>query len=234
MRLPLVLAVILAGAVPTATLAGDRYGNAEIAPHPSLLSRALGWTNKQAPADPEGEPVVFAQPAPMALANQYLRGRAPAPGGRLRPSPSDGSQLAYAPVYPAFVPQEPYRQGPSRPAPPLAPAADPVQPDPPEPASPVLAGGLPAYAPPAPAAIAPPQHLADAGGASHGGGEGARLYSVHRAYGLTPDAITAPAQGQGYVLIGPSGGGVAQAPSDEPAAKDDADGDSGEKRDRPF
>lgn len=238
MRLPVLLAAMIAGAVHTAAWAGDRYGMADAAPptaQPSFLDRALGWANKQSPSDTDAAPMVYAQPEPMALAGQFLRGRGPAQAGALRPSPSDRSQVAYAPIYPPFVPQEPYRAAAVRaaPAPPPAPPEDAPPPEDPT-ASPPLAGGLPAYKPPAPARIAAPQHLAEVATAAHGTGEQARLYSVHRPYGLTPDAIPEPAQGQGYVLIGQSGGGVAQAPSDDDGAKDDADGDGGEKRERPF
>lgn len=253
MRLSTFLVAVIVGAAPAAALAGDRYGNGDYAPQsqPSLMSRALGWARKSEPQQDDQAPMVYAQPEPLALAGQFLRGRSPTPGAAgLRPSPSDRSQVAYAPVYPAFAPQEPYRPAAARApvAPPPPPAA--FQTPPPEPShelsqepprgSPTLAGGLPPYAPPAQAAIATPARLADAAstGAARSTGEQARLYSVHRPYGLTPDAIPEPAQGQqGYVLIGPSGGGVAQAPAEDAAgtvARDDADGDPGGKRERPF
>jgi hypothetical protein len=240
MRLsPLLVAVIL-GAAPAAALAGDRYGNGDYAPEPrpSLMSRALGWAHKSDPPQHDQAPVVYAQPEPLALAGQFLRGRSPTPGAAgLRPSPSDRSQVAYAPVYPAFTPQEPYRPAAARA--PVAPPETPTAPPPETPSgSPALAGGLPPYVPPAQAAVSTPQRLAEAAPTAHSGGEQARLYSVHRPYGLTPDAIAEPAQGQqGYVLIGPSGGGVAQAPAEDAAgtvARDDADGDGGDKRERPF
>ncbi|MCI3133731.1 hypothetical protein [Phenylobacterium aquaticum] len=240
MRLsPLLVAVIL-GAAPAAALAGDRYGNGDYAPEPrpSLMSRALGWAHKSDTPQDDQAPVVYAQPEPLALAGQFLRGRSPTPGAAaLRPSPSDRSQVAYAPVYPAFTPQEPYRPAAARPA--VAPPEAPTAPPPETPSgSPALAGGLPPYVPPAQAAVSTPQRLAEAAPTTHSGGEQARLYSVHRPYGLTPDAIAEPAQGQqGYVLIGPSGGGVAQAPAEDAAgtvARDDADGDGGDKRERPF
>jgi len=139
-----------------------------------LLSRTLGWANKQDAPDGDVAPEVFQQPEPMALAGQFLRGRGPAAqGAGLRPSPSDRADLAYAPTYPAFVPQQPYRAAPTRPTAAAAPADDP-QPQP-------AASGLPAYAPPpAQAAIPTPQHIADATPAARAGGEQAHLYSVHR------------------------------------------------------
>lgn len=246
MRLSTFLVAVIVGAAPAAALAGDRYGNGDYAPQsqPSLMSRALGWAHKSEPRQDDQAPVVYAQPEPLALAGQFLRGRSPAPGATgLRPSPSDRSQVAYAPVYPAFTPQEPYRPtGVRTSAPPPAAFEPPPQTATREPpgGSPALAGGLPPYVPPAQAAIATPARLADAAstGAAHSTGEQARLYSVHRPYGLTPDTIPEPAQGQqGYVLIGPSGGGVAQAPAEDAAgtvARDDAEGDGGEKRERPF
>lgn len=249
MRLSTFLVAAIVGAAPAAALAGDRYGNGDYAPQsqPSLMSRALGWAHKSQPQQDDQAPVVYAQPEPLALAGQFLRGRSPTTGAAgLRPAPSDRSQVAYAPVYPAFAPQEPYRPTAARasvtPQPPPAAFQPPAQDPPQEPprGSPTLAGGLPPYAPPAQAAIATPARLADVAstGAARSTGEQARLYSVHRPYGLTPDVIPEPAQGQqGYVLIGPSGGGVAQAPAEDAAgtvARDDADGDGGDKRERPF
>lgn len=242
MRLSLILAALIVGAAPTAALAGDRYGSGEYPPEnpPPLMSRALGWANKSAPRQDDQIPDVYAQPEPLALAGQFLRGRSPASSAAgLRPSPSDRDQVAYAPVYPAFAPQEPYRPAAAqvmvtRPSPPVSPQQPPQA----QPAgSPALAGGWPPYAPPAQAAIATPQRLAEAAPttAAHGGGEQVRLYSVHRPYGLTPDTIPEPVQGQqGYVLIGPSSGGVAQAPADDAAGTVAKDGADGDQRERPF
>lgn len=80
------------------------------------------------------------------------------------------------------------------------------------------------YAPPTPVqaqpqarpqavAPAPPQRLAAM--VQPGMGGATRLYSVHRGYGMTPDAIPEPPAGNRYVLIGP--------PDAPPSAKTDDD-----------
>jgi hypothetical protein len=68
---------------------------------------------------------------------------------------------------------------------------------------PVLAGGPPAHA-----------------------GTEARLYSLHRAYGLQPDAIPEPPAGQRYVLVGP--------PDHATAPKDAGGAQAGGLADAPF
>ncbi len=65
-----------------------------------------------------------------------------------------------------------------------------------------------------------------AGGPPPHAGTEARLYSLHREYGLQPDAIPEPAAGQRYVLVGPP---------DRPAApRDDAKPLAGGLTDAPF
>ncbi len=233
MRHLLVLAAVFAGAAPAA--ASDRYGDARGAPatdqpQQQLGGRTLSWSNKT--ASQAGAPVAYAAPEPLALAGQYMRGRTSG-GSRLDnlpPPPSQPQRTAsvYASGYQPFTPQEPYRpQAAPRPVtaqtppPPMAPAAV------------AAPSGLPTslYSPPpSDAAIGRPQQIAEATSptapVTTGVGEGSRLYSVHRGYGLAPDAIPTP-QGDHYVLIGPpdSGqpdSGLAGGPptddSDEPDA----------------
>jgi hypothetical protein len=62
-------------------------------------------------------------------------------------------------------------------------------------------------------------------------GEQVHYYSLHRAYGLTPDAIPEQPPGQRYVLMGPP-----DAPAAKPAERDDDDNDDAPagKPSRPF
>ena len=216
MRHFLVLAAVFASAAPAA--ASDRYGEtrgvqvADQTPQQALGGRTLSWANKTAAQ--AGAPVAYAAPEPLALAGQYMRGRSSG-GSRLDslpPPPGHSQRTAsvYAPGYQPFTPQEPYRpQAAPRPAtaqttpPPAAPAPPPV----------AAQSGLPTslYSPPpADAAIGRPQQIAEATSltapVAAGVGEGSRLYSVHRGYGLAPDAIPTP-QGDHYVLIGPPDSG---------------------------
>lgn len=162
----------------------------------------LGWANKRSP---RGEPATTTHapqpPQALALAHQFAR---TAPTQRPTPTPTQASvpptvQPGYEPVVRA----------------PIAPAQAP--PD----ATPALLGGPPlASLPqslygPAPAA-APLRQVAAA--PSAGGGR-THLYSVHREYGLTPDAIPALPTGDRYVLVGPP-----DAPPAPEEAADDAEG----------
>ena len=74
--------------------------------------------------------------------------------------------------------------------------------------SPVLLGGPPAA----------PQAAQRTGGAT-------RLYSVHRSYGLEPDAIPQQPGGDRYVLIGPSDSGVQPLSTPDDDAQADGPGD---------
>lgn len=224
MRHLLVLAAILAGAAPAAALAAsDRYGDARGASQDSAPAfRTLGWANKtdslQAPQSGPG----YVTPEPMALAGQYLRGRASG-GSRLDGLPPPPGErrvaAAYATGYQPFTPQEPYRPVQPVPRPPAA--ADAPPPAPP--------GALPTslYSPPpAGAAIGAPQQIAQAEpppapAPTAGVGEGSHLYSVHRSYGLSPDAIPA-SRGDNYVLIGPPDASLSGGP---PAEDDNSSSD---------
>lgn len=183
----------------------------------------------------------------MSLAGQFDR-NAPWIARDLPPPPSAHPQSRQPAVYPPFEPQAPYyptlaaavAPGAGH-APQLAQAALPTSLYSPPPAlrGPVRAGG-PQSAPhravtrpvvaadPAPAPVAsPPQQLAQA--APHAG-EPTRLYSLHRAYGMTPDAIPEPPKGDRYVFIGP--------PDGAPQTRDRTDGDDDDtpsaKRERAF
>lgn len=222
MRLALALAIAALGAVPAAAQqAGDRYGYGP-RPKPAALAgvqglesrgfRPLSWASKAqgpAPASP-----VSSEPT----------------AGNLPPPPQARPVNYASNAYQPFQPQAPYREA-TAPAPSPAPAAPSAFRPPAVRAAlptslhdtpargPELLGGQ-AASPPAPA----PRQVARAAE-----GEQVRYYSVHRGYGLTPDAIPEPPADRGYVLIGPPDGARAQDPS---AAPDD-DGAS-RKSDRPF
>lgn len=148
-----------------------------------------------------------------AVAGEAYRGPTLAWANKAAAAPTAQSALppaptAYreAPAYAPFQPQVPLplqqaqRPAPAaveRPAYPPA-ASAPVQPPPQPP--------LQAQAPQRMAAAAPP-----AGGHT-------RFYSVHRGYGLTPDAIPEPPAGDRYVLIGP--------PDAPPPKTDEQDGEA--------
>lgn len=180
------LALALAGA---AAHAEDRYGPPRGGSYtgpdkavPAYSGPMLGWSNKVAPATLNGAPSLVSQPQPMALARQFLR--------------------------PAQTPQ-------AVPPPPPPPPVEELAPDyleggPSAPLPTSLYGGPPqaAQAPIAPvAAVAPqapaPQRLAAAAPQAPATGSPSHYYSVHRPYGLTPDAPPAPAAGPNLVLIGP-------------------------------
>ena len=61
--------------------------------------------------------------------------------------------------------------------------------------------------------------LAGASGRLDVGRQAPRLYSLHREYGLSPDAIPAPPKGDNYVLIGPAD---EPKPDKDESDKDDA------------
>lgn len=221
MRHILILAAVFASAAPAA--ASDRYGEtrgvqttgqATGQAQQQLGGRTLSWANKTAAQ--AGAPIAYAAPEPLALAGQYMRGRTSG-GSRLDSLPAPPGQpqrtaSVYTSGYQPFTPQEPYR-------PQAAPRPVTVQPPPPPmaPAPVASQSGLPTslYSPPpADAAIGRPQQIAEATSltapVAAGVGDGSRLYSVHRGYGLAPDAIQKP-QGDHYVLIGPPDSGSPDA-----------------------
>lgn len=236
MRLALAIALSALGATTAAAqAASDRYGFAPApsaaanAAAPSIEARgmqALSWAHKTVPS-----PVV-ATPRPVAVAE--VRGEVAGYGANRAWLPPPPSAPRWRPsAYQPFTPQEPYQAQqqqlaaltplPARviaPPPAPDPAPTPRRQAAPRAAMPDLAGGPhSAAAPPA----STPQVAQNAGTAVH-------YYSVHRGYGLIPDAIPEPPRDRGYVLIGPSD--TASAPKDRERNRDDDDDDA--KRDAPF
>jgi hypothetical protein len=201
MRRLLILAVLLAGPAD-AQSAGDRYGSGDPArngqtPAAQRYSgRVLTWAGKTLPPAAGLRPP--ASPPGFASAAPNLRGVAPQAFQPQAPYAAPVRQALTAPVAPAAPTPR------TAPTPPAAQAAA-------LPTSlygaashgPVLAGGPPAHA-----------------------GTEARLYSLHRAYGLQPDAIPEPPAGQRYVLVGP--------PDHATAPKDTGGAQAGGLADAPF
>jgi hypothetical protein len=243
MRTLLAFAVVVLGAAPAAAQqAGDRYGygpnpGAQLAPAAQPLEnqgfRTLTWASKVSPRVTQAAPAPMApaRPQSLALAGQFDRGPARA---RDLPPPPSAHQAAYQPAaYQPFVPQAPYHDRPQQvaaltPAPtrqPPAPVrAAPVAPPAKTDRGPPLAGATPASQ-----AVAATRQMAQAT-APHAG-EQVHYYSLHRAYGLTPDAIPEPPPGQRYVLMGPP-----DPPRAKAADRDDDDNDDAPagKPSRPF
>lgn len=208
MRLVLAIAVVFACPLAAAAQsAGDRYGpwsNARVesaataAAGAAYQGRTLGWANKQvlAPDPQQAE----SRPQPVAL-------------NSLPAAPS----IYRAPPASTYVPFQPQVPLSMQQAAPVAPVAPPVRPATAQPRKALPTSIYGATTPQiAPAPTAAPQKLAalaptptparTVGGAT-------RLYSVHRGYGLTPDAIPEPPAGNRYVLIGPPDGGGVEAKS---------------------
>lgn len=221
------LAVLILAAAPAAQahaqVVQDRYGpppahqlaptGPEAAPEGAAQAAAyggtmLGWANKRSPrAETATAAAAPQRPQALALAHQFARPASP-------PTTPPAAQPLTS-----QAPSQPPR-GAAAPA--VQPGYEPVGRAEIAPATPALLGGPPA-APlpqslygPAQAAAPPAQQMAQA--APAGGGR-THLYSVHRPYGLTPDAIPAPPAGDRYILVGPPD---APAPSEE--AADDAEG----------
>jgi hypothetical protein len=192
-----VLAIVVGLACPltaAAQTAGDRYGPASAArlnqvSAEAYQGRALSWANKQA----------VVQTAGVTL-------------------PQSPAPYRQQPTYAPFQPQTPL------PLQARAVAAPPAQSQMQQPPQPQPAASI--YMPPrqqqqqqqpavqpAPPTQAQPQRVAAM--VQPGMGGPTRLYSVHRGYGMTPDAIPEPPAGNRYVLIGP--------PDAPPGAKTDDD-----------
>ena len=208
--LALLIALTLAGSA-VAQSRTDRFGN----PLPTYLATPadgpeapgtrtlLSWTNKAPMVDGQGRTAGTSHPEPMALAGQFLRGRT----AQTSPSPEPVAPVVASNSYAPFRPQEPL--GSSQPAPLNTPSAT----TPPQDLPNSLYGGPPAAAPPQ------PQQVAQA--RPEGPGD-SRLYSVHRSYGMEPDAIPQHQAGTGgYVLIGPSDTAPPKPKSDDDPADDD-------------
>ena len=191
-----VLAIVVSLACPltaAAQTAGDRYGPASAArvnqvSAEAYQGRALSWANKQ--------PTV--QTAGVTL-------------------PQSPSPYRQQPIYAPFQPQTPLPLQARPVAAQQAPAQRPMQ------QAPRAQPAASIYTPPAqptralqpqpqpqrwsqPAAATQPQQAQPqrvAAMVQPGMGGPTRLYSVHRGYGMTPDAIPEPPPGDRYVLIGP-------------------------------
>ncbi|MDP1873032.1 hypothetical protein [Phenylobacterium sp.] len=206
--------LILASAAPAQaqTVIQDRYG-----PPPAAATRGpigvgtdsyggpmLSWSGKQS-LSPARAPNAPARPEPMALARQFA------------PQSSPAAMPA------AFVPPPAV----NRPAPAVQPGYEPVLrsslPPTAGPAPGLLGGPPPGPLPtsiydqaarPAPAQ-AQAQSFAQASAAARPGGS--QLYSLHREYGMTPDAIPTPPSGPNYILVGPPDTPEVSDDGDEPA-----------------
>ena len=241
MRTSAALLVAIAAVWPAAAQAGDRFsgyglrgptrqGAEAQAPDPQPYGGPLlGWSSKRQATAPGAKAPV---PEPMALAGQFAGGPVAASAAQAPTSNTRRPPQAFQPQMPYAMQQQAYT--PPASADPLpqslygAPAA--------ATRAPALAPPPSAEAPAAPRAAAPeflpdvkPRLMADAGSAPQAAGGSPRFYSVHRGYGLTPDAVPTPTPGQQqYVLIGPPDGGTERNASD-----DDEDEDEGPGQ-RPF
>lgn len=215
MRVALVLTAALAAALPVAAQAADGPLGA--------VQRSLGWAfgrDAETP-EPAAAPPPTGRPEPMPLSGQFTRGRTEAPEPTSLPAPPARYRAAAAPAYQMFTPQVPLplqAQAQRPPASLYGPAPAAVQASvAPQAVKPVRVAAKPAALPPPPT----PQRLAEAPVAPRSVGGATRLYSVHRGYGLEPDAIPEAPSDNRYVLIGPSASGVGggdQINDDEAAA----------------
>ncbi len=216
MRTLLVLTLTTATLASPAAAQGamDRYGYSRVSQSPggqlpqASPGRVLSWANKASP-----------QPSPLQANTAQDYG--------------DSAEPERAATYQSYQVQAPYRPVPQRLAalstplryiqpqsapsevrtPPTEREAEPVAVGPQRLA---LAGGPPQSSPPP---LAPPVAPA----AKVGSGQ-ARYYSLHREYGLTPDAIPEQPLGNRYVLIGPS-----STAGKDPVADVNDEGGAGDK-----
>lgn len=230
MRLGLLIVALASASPAAAQMAGDRYGDrsptaAAAAIGASYDGPTLSWSRKTQPASPvAAEPRAPSRPEPLALAGQFRAdGLPPAPRIQRGPEPR-----AYQP----FQPQTPI---PLQWSAPRANLPGTLYDSPPAAAAQQITSATP---PPAPVAQAQPMRLAAAvpapallGGppatvasTPRGAGGATRLYSVHRGYGLTPDAIPQQPGGDRYVLIGPPDAGVQASPKPDDDGPDDGPG----------
>jgi hypothetical protein len=232
MRLVFALALVALSAAPAAAQsAGDRYGYGPAArgqrvamaqPLENQGLRALTWASKAAP-----QAAAPARPQNQAVTGQAERRQAWTRD--LPPPPSARPAASQPTAYQPFVPQAPYYDRPQQVAaltpPPVSLAAASVRP------MPVARQAMADRGPPlagAPPAAPPARQMAAA--APHAG-EQVHYYSLHRAYGLTPDAIPEPPPGQRYVLMGPPDQPQARSADREDDDNDDAPAG---KPSRPF
>lgn len=191
-----VLAIVVGLAFPLAAAAqtaGDRYGPTSAVrlnqtAGEAYQGRALNWANKQAAAP--GSPAVALPPAPTPYRQQPTY----APFQPQVPLPLQQRAPAAAVSLPTSI----YGQAAPAAPPPVRAIAQPVPTR--------AAAPQPPVQPQRVAAMVPP-----------GMGGATRLYSVHRGYGLTPDAIPEPPAGDRYVLIGPPDGAAGAKPDADDA-----------------
>ncbi|MDO8410410.1 MAG: hypothetical protein Q7S93_10160 [Phenylobacterium sp.] len=180
----------------------------------------LGWAGKRSPQGPPANDAATApeRPEPMALSRQFAYAQPPAQAPRAAPPP---------PVQPGY---EPVLRGALAPvsdrAPDLlgGPPAGPLPTSIYDQAAAAPAAPQPQYQQQAPAPAEAPRQFAQSAPLPAARPGGSQLYSLHREYGMTPDAIPAPPQGQNYILVGPP---------DAPPAEEEAD-EGGEGLDRQF
>ena len=226
MRLGLLIVALASASPAAAQMAGDRYGDRSPTATAAAIAATydgptLSWSRKTEPAPPaQADPREPSRPQPLALAGQFRAGGLP-PAPRPQRGPEPRAYQPFQPQTPiplqwsapkANLPGTLYDAPPPAArqvaaAPPPSPVAQPprmqlaaVAPAP----APILLGGPPVASTP------------------RGAGGATRLYSVHRSYGLEPDAIPRQPDGDRYVLIGPPDSGV-QAPSN-PQDDDPDDG----------
>jgi hypothetical protein len=228
---------------PSQAAAASATAPLRVATYQGLM---LNWANKRLPG-PDDTPAAAPPPRQeqrLPPPATPLRG-APAPQAQAyRPQPqiamaqprqrATPPQRLPASLYDAPPPAprvNPEFQPQPRPQPQVAMAQPPMRAAPPQrlddtPQAPTAAPNVAPQFRPQPQAAAPiAQRLATADTAPATGGQ-VHLYSLHRAYGLTPDVIPPSPAGQGYVLIGPS---------DAPKGKETGGGAGADNDDdRPF
>ena len=237
---PALLLALLVGAnaAPAAAqgVTQDRYGpprpqvNASAAapsedPAMAYGGPMLGWAGKRVPqvaSSPEAE-MAPARPEPMALARQFAYAQPPAPTAAPRAAPpAPQFQPGYEPVTGGALPPVSDRAPDLLGGPPAAPLPTSIYDQ--AAAAPPAPQAQPQYQHPAPSPAEVPRQIAQSAPLPAARPGGVQLYSLHREYGLTPDAIPAPPQGPNYILVGPP---------DAPPAEDKAD-EGGEGLDRQF
>ncbi len=207
MRLPLATLVLSAGlalasAAPVLAQAvtQDRYGPPPAGAPGGLTGsgpysgQMLNWAAKRDGAT-TGQLAAHARPEPLALARQFIPQTAhqaapeQTPMTAIGPARPPALELMGGPP-PASLPTSIYG---SRPPQPQAPVRQLAQ---------------------APQMISPAPASAPAPGARSGR---AHFYSLHRAYGMTPDAIPPPPVGNNFILVGPPSAPGGMGDDEDPA-----------------
>lgn len=230
----LLLALLVAANAAPAAAQGvtqDRYGPPQPwtespqaasaqGPDAAYAGPMLGWAGKRAPQGPAADDAAMApeRPEPMALSRQFAYAQPPAPRAPPPAPPPPQVQPGYEPVLRGALPpvsdRAPDLLGGPPPTSIYDQTAAPPAPQPPQ----------PQYQRQTPPPAEAPRQLAQSAPLPAARPGGVQLYSLHREYGLTPDAIPAPPQGPNYILVGPP---------DAPPAEDAAD-EGGEGLDRQF